>query len=383
MKMNQRPAPDNKSMPKFIFANQLRGIAAILVVMTHYFGTYFAEQQLLATRTFSPDMHWTPARWVHLFELAYQGPFGVAVFFLISGFVIPFSLAKSTAPGFLLNRALRILPTYGCCLGIGLLAIYISALYWKQNFHIDTGIVIANALLVHNLWGMPSLDSINWTLAIEFKFYLLAALISGAFFRKQIAWLLWLLALIPLYTWSYPLTPLVPRFNTPMTALAMDLNYIIFMFAGTMFYQHSQALISAKALVFRVLLILAVFGANWSMGPQQSQFPGITLFYYCGTAAFAICYCFRARFRPVKILDFFADISYPLYAVHSLFGYSLLKLLMGNGTSFGAAVLSTLPCTILLAYVIHRTVEVTSNRLGKRLSSALWRRRESRQTAVA
>jgi peptidoglycan/LPS O-acetylase OafA/YrhL len=52
-------------MKKFIFANQLRGIAAMLVVMTHYFGTFFAEQDLLAARTFSPNLHLFKGGWVH------------------------------------------------------------------------------------------------------------------------------------------------------------------------------------------------------------------------------------------------------------------------------------------------------------------------------
>ncbi|NRR29086.1 acyltransferase [Oxalobacteraceae bacterium] len=359
-------------MNKFVFANQLRGIAAILVVMTHYFGTYFAEQDLLALRTFSPNLHVSPASWVRYFELPYQGPFGVAIFFLISGFVIPFSLQKTTTLGFLLNRALRIFPTYAFCLGIGTLAIFLSSRYWGQQFLYEPAVLAANALLVHNVLGYPSMDSVNWTLAIEIKFYLLAALGAAAFFRKNSIWLLAFLAAAALGTYGFATTPTLPPI---LTTLTMELSFIIFMLTGTMFYQHAAGLISTAALWLRSLLIVGVFSYAWSIGPQQAQFPSVTLFYYCAYVVFAACYIARARFKPLRVLDFFAAISYPLYCVHSLFGYCLLKVLMHRGLPFGAAVLLTLGGATLLAYLVHRHVETTSNRLGKYLAAALFRRK--------
>ncbi|KQW96550.1 hypothetical protein ASC94_06810 [Massilia sp. Root418] len=352
-------------MNKYIFANQLRGIAAILVVMTHYFGTYFAEQALLASRTFSPEMGFKPSAWVRYFELPYQGPLGVAVFFLISGFVIPFSLRKTSIPGFLVNRVLRIFPTYICCLALGTLAIWLSARYWGQAFSYDGKVLAANALLVHNLMNLPSMDSVNWTLAIEIKFYLLAALFAFALFRKSAAWLLGFLALAAAFTW-YHASGHLSALVTPV----MELNYLIFMMIGVLFHQHVSGLISTPALAVRVLSVLAVFSFTWSVGPQKGQFPAVTIWYYSAVAVFALCYFNRERFRPVRVLDFFADISYPLYCVHPLVGYCVLKALMGNGLPFGGAVIVALAIAVGLAWLVHRTVETGSNQLGRR-----WARR--------
>jgi len=42
----------------------------------------------------------------------YKGGFGVALFFLISGFVIPFSFLRYTRTGFAIARILRLWPAY-------------------------------------------------------------------------------------------------------------------------------------------------------------------------------------------------------------------------------------------------------------------------------
>ena len=352
-------------MKKFIFANQLRGIAALLVVMTHYFGSFFAEQELLAARTFSPNLQLVKAPWVHVFELPCQGPFGVGLFFLISGFVIPFSLRKLSAPGFLVNRALRIFPTYACCLGIGTLAIYVSSRYWGQPFSLDPKVVAANALLIFNLTGLPSMDAVNWTLAIEVKFYLLAALGGAALLRPGIGGLLGFLAAACALTWNGS------HGNPVAIPLLMELNFIVFMVAGCLFYQHVSGLISTAALVARAALVIAVFSWTWSIGPHQAIFPAVTVWYYCAFAVFALCYALRERFRPRAPLDFLAAISYPLYCVHALFGYSVLKILIDQGCAYGVAVAITLAGAMALAWLVHRTIEAATIRLGRRWGEAL------------
>lgn len=352
-------------MKKFVFANQLRGIAALLVVMTHYFGTFFAEQELLAARTFSPNLHLLKTPWVHLFELEYQGPFGVALFFLISGFVIPFSLKKTSLAGFLVNRVLRIFPTYICCLAIGTLAVCLSAHYWGQAYTYDTSVLLANALLVHNLLGIPSMDAVNWTLAIEIKFYVLAALGASVLLRPSLAYGGAVLVAILGLTWHGAAGSAIA------TPLLMELNYILFMLIGCLFYQHAMGLLSTAALALRSFVLLCAFGWNWSMGPQQGQFPAVTVWYCCAYGVFFLCYLNRERFKPVALLDFLAAISYPLYCVHALFGYCAMKILIDQGCRYGVAVLLTLPATIGLAYAVHRTVENGSNTLGRRWGHVL------------
>ncbi|TWI64340.1 peptidoglycan/LPS O-acetylase OafA/YrhL [Pseudoduganella lurida] len=349
-------------MDRFIFANQLRGIAALLVMMAHYFGVYFAAQPMIGRMTASPDLGFTPPPWVRAFELPYQGPTGVAVFFLISGFVIPFSLRRLSRAGFLVNRFFRIFPTYACCLGLGLLAVWLNARYWQQPFPFTWHDYAANAALVHNLLGVPTLDEVNWTLSIELKFYLLAALVPMALLRPGLGWLLALLGGALLATaWH--------QHSGHGTLLAMEANYLTFMVAGTQFHHHATGQLSTGALYARVLLVLAAFTGTWAFGPQPGQFPWVTVWYYSAVLVFGLCYRWRGAFRQRRVLDFLASISYPLYCVHPLFGYSLLKVLMHRGLPFGAAVLVTMAATIGLAWLVHKAVEGPTNALGKRLGS--------------
>lgn len=351
---------------RLIFAHQLRGVAAMLIVITHFFGNYFGSQAGLAGLTFSPDLHMVAPPWVHWFDFPYfKGPFGVAVFFLISGFVIPFSLEKATPLRFLLMRAFRIFPTYMAAFVLTLLVLAFSAYYWGLPFSHPPLTLLTNVLLVNNLFGIPSIDPINWTLSIEIKFYLTAALLGGYLLRPSFVYMAGFLCTL------LAATALLAQHSAPpalWVALATEWNYLMFMLIGVPFYQHITGLIGLPALVGRSLLMLAAFSWNWTMGPERGMFAIINVYYYYAFVVFALAYFARSLFRPVKLLDFFADISYPLYVVHSLIGFAALKLLMHAGMPFGVAVVLVLALVTGLAYLLHRHVETASNALGKRLA---------------
>jgi peptidoglycan/LPS O-acetylase OafA/YrhL len=374
-------------MVKLAFAHQLRGIAALLIVITHYFGIYYGAQGVVAGLTASPDLHLQATPWVAYMDFpVLKGPFGVAVFFLISGFVIPFSLQKNRAGAFLTARAWRIYPTYIACLAIGLLCVAASSRYWGVAHAFDLRHVLMNGLLLHNLASMPSLDDINWTLAIEIKFYLLAALCWRGFVGgKPLLFGAIALVVIGLNA-VLPMLPDQEAWRAwlhALSALVVDLNYVLFMLIGVLFHQHHQGKLSTRALAAGALLLLAAFGVAWGLGVQKGLLPIIGKYYAYALGVFALCYAARAGFRRNAVLDFLADISYPLYAVHALVGYTLIKILMDRGLSFGPAVGATLALVLALSWVLHRTVETTASAVGKRWAAAMMRRRPRGETAAA
>ncbi len=360
-------------MTKLAFANQLRGLAALLIVITHYFGVYYGAQAVVAGVTVSPDLHLQAANWVRYMDFPFfKGPFGVAVFFLISGFVIPFSLQKNSRGGFLLARAFRIYPTYLACLGVGMVSIYLSSRYWNLPFALDARRLLLNGLLLHNLFGYASLDTVNWTLAVEIKFYLMAALCGRALLSSRP------LALAAIATAIVGLDLLLPALQTlapaaygPVSGAASDLNYVLFMLIGTLFYQHYRALVSTGYLAIGALLLLGAFLLAWHLGIQHDQVPVLAEYYAYALLVFALCYGLREHFRPLRAVDFLADISYPLYVVHALTGYTVLKLLMHQGLDFAPAVALALTLAITLAWLIHRTIEIKTSAYGKKLAAML------------
>ena len=83
---------------KIIWANTLRGVAALSVLIAHYVIVFWLNQGAAASIArrpplFSNDNLITPyfVKLVSLVPLNF-GAFGVALFFLISGFVISISL---------------------------------------------------------------------------------------------------------------------------------------------------------------------------------------------------------------------------------------------------------------------------------------------------
>ncbi len=78
-------------MPRLIFANQLRGLAALCVVGSHLVAVFWAMRDVVGIATASPPQPGDGPPFLGLFLLTWfnLGPFGVGIFFLISGLVIP------------------------------------------------------------------------------------------------------------------------------------------------------------------------------------------------------------------------------------------------------------------------------------------------------
>jgi peptidoglycan/LPS O-acetylase OafA/YrhL len=115
---------------KVDFANTLRGIAALSVVISHYFGVFWLYRSAVSSFINAPELPLSTyaipnyINWLHKFPLFNWGAYGVALFFIISGFVIPFSLHKVNRLGFCVSRIFRIIPLYivgfSTCSGTGL-----------------------------------------------------------------------------------------------------------------------------------------------------------------------------------------------------------------------------------------------------------------------
>lgn len=142
----------------------LRGLAAFAVCWYHITGFVKAEPKLL---------------WLYL--SGKYGYLGVPVFFVISGFVIPYSMHRSNYQirqflHFLTKRAVRIEPPY---IAMILITITYQFLASRTQFHQGGSVSVNWAQLLAHLGylnafiGMPWLSESFWTLAIEFEYYLL------------------------------------------------------------------------------------------------------------------------------------------------------------------------------------------------------------------
>src|SRR5262249_26374477 len=104
---------------------------------------------------------------------------GVRIFFVISGFVISYTLAKSVVtPGFVANfilrRAVRLDPVYWVTLVVALglfacSAVLVTDRAWE---FLAWDVLLLNACYLQNLTGRDSLLLVAWPLCVEVQFYL-------------------------------------------------------------------------------------------------------------------------------------------------------------------------------------------------------------------
>jgi peptidoglycan/LPS O-acetylase OafA/YrhL len=118
-------------------------------------------------------------------EIAKYGNYGVDIFFVISGYVIPLALLRrnfhlSQMGNFLHGRFLRLYPAYALAATLTLLLWYAST--WIPGFRgegppvISIVEILANATLTCDFFHQPWFGIVFWTLAIEAQYYVFVVL---------------------------------------------------------------------------------------------------------------------------------------------------------------------------------------------------------------
>jgi peptidoglycan/LPS O-acetylase OafA/YrhL len=340
---------------KIIFANQLRGLAALAVVVTHFGFTYWRHNKDLSPAFGATPIETDQLITASLFTNIFPGVFGVALFFLISGFVIPFSIAHLNRAQFALSRAFRIYPTYWICIFYTTAAAYLSAHYWGNSLNYTTSLIIKNLLLVHTLDDSASIDLVNWTLAIEIKFYLLFAILHKLVTSGSSARVLTITA------------ALFAAANVAGGRLGAELVLISFMLIGTLFHMHLTGRIGKTELIASSTAIMCAVFYFWNLTPWPNSRQPLALHYLAAVLIFSGCYFARQNFKPSRVLDFFADISYPLYLVHSVAGFGVISVMLNEGFGKLAAISTATATALFAAYLIHKAIELPSNEYGKSL----------------
>ena len=356
------------------FANQLRGLAALLVAVSHLVGVFWAMRVFVAAATFSPVQ---PGALPGAYGLiAYRwfefGPFGVALFFLISGLVVPFSLLNHTRWTFFLARVLRIYPLFITAILLEMLLLYGASRYWHIPFAYNARTIIAECLLISNMTGYPVIDFVSWTLAIEVKFYLLIIVIAPAIRQGRVsvlfsvaALLVGLDALLSLHlehTNRAHMPPILTTFGT-------ESPYLIFMLIGVLFHFYHAGHFGRRIFAGAVILMTLLFIVSWRLSPQSAQYPIVTVNYLYAVMLFGLLYFSRGFIPDNRMIGFMAAISYPFYVIHAVIGFTIMKYLMVSlQMNYYGALAFALAAIFAFATLLHRTVENWTVRAGRHLA---------------
>lgn len=363
------------------FANTLRGIAALAVFVSHYYGVFWSKRAVVATLTNAPalplETHATPTyiSWLQVYPIFDLGAYGVALFFIISGFVIPFSLQKMSWIGFSINRIFRIMPTYFVGFSVTLLAIMISTKHFSKEWPYNTREVLIHYIPgIRDIMWSRGIDGIIWTLEIEMKFYLLSLLII-IWFRQQSLKIFFIPIVLFMFAFYFNrMIPVWRNTNVPAWQLAMTYimgsQYIIYMFIGVIFHYLHRKRIDAHKAYLGISGLFALFCLHWWAGPYSENL-GTAWSYGFALITFAFAYSFSNFFKANRTFNFLANISYPLYVIHGVAGYVALRIMLDNGIKASVSLLVVTTFCLFFSWLIHILVEYPSQALGKRLGAKL------------
>ena len=357
-------------MRKVLFADQLRGLAFICVVIVHWLGV-FRQYDLMSYVTGAPAIDLSNH---NLYENLLPGlpnfnygPFGVSLFFLISGFVIPFSMDSSGRGKFIVSRALRIYPVYIISSLVMLLFYFSSHLYWGAPVHLSIKEVIANITLTSSILDYPSIDLINWTLEIEIKFYLIMFIFFNSIKSANIGVILIPLTLLIAFSVSRNFHIFDSSYKQAISFhnLRVEMTYISYMFLGVLINRLYKKDIGVyEFIIASAFLILIVRQTSIVTGVYNIE---LCYNYAYGYIVFLACYLLNKSFKPNKALSFLSRISYPFYALHSIIGYCSIRYLLSLGVSHAIAFIITFMMVTGLAFIINTTVETPVMKATKRI----------------
>jgi peptidoglycan/LPS O-acetylase OafA/YrhL len=278
--------------------DSLRAIAALSVLFYHYTNGY---EHVVGPHTRPvPNVEW--------------GHLGVDLFFIISGFVIAWTLERSSSlADFAFGRFARLYPAY--LAGATITGVVVFGFGFNPA-HIQTSDIAWNAIMgLPQLVKANNLDASYWTLGVELSFYVMAAAVASGLpkLRFEIFCLAWLVASLL----ARALLPGYIRFQ-----LLLVSNYSPLFVAGAMLFAISPTMQPDRLTLatFAAAIAVCFVGADppWlrlTNGAGLCLFIGLVFGAATGRLTFL-------NFRPLVVVG---QASYSLYLIHQIVGYWVIS----------------------------------------------------------
>lgn len=369
------------SSERIFFLHALRGVAAVVVMLYHLGIKFWTTHDVLqaAFPWMTTGLN-DAAFWLEGINAACGrmnldlGCFGVALFFLISGFVISLSLEKQNSVSFFITRVFRIYPLYLVGLALTMLSIFGYVMYVGGAYPYTIADFLKQGSLLGDWFWLPSIDGIVWTLQVEFKFYVLICVVHALQKLNSARALLATAAGMCLFNiltsnrYDLLLQTSAIRYRI-VYILASSFTYLIYMFMGVCFYNFYKKYWDMKKTVVSVVSLYVMYITALTNGVYTGINNIYLTSYTLALLLFTGCYMMQDHIRSNRVFQLLGDISYPLYVVHGVNGYIFMSLLDMAGVDPYVSVAVTAALSVLLAYVLHHLVELPTNRFGKRLAA--------------
>ncbi|MDP5031438.1 acyltransferase [Paraglaciecola sp.] len=309
----------------------LRGLAALVVVFYHLFFQY--------NRNYG---HSFPIP-----DFFQYGYYGVHLFFMVSGFVIFWTLTNCKRPfDFIWSRFSRLYPVYWAAVMITFSVVAVIGLEGRESDWFD---MLVNLTMLQGYLGVPHVDGVYWTLTLELAFYfwMFVFLVSGQLRRIEY-WLCGWVSIAALLTYY--------KFSVPISGNVMNfflLKYVELFVAGICFYKiwsKEASLITYLLISLTVVSLAAEYPSHIVLG---------LLGLYC---LFYLAVTSRLSILASKVFTFFGVISYSLYLIHQNIGYALINYAYAVELPMALAMPVVLLTCIVLATLLNKLIEVPGSR---------------------
>jgi peptidoglycan/LPS O-acetylase OafA/YrhL len=377
------------------FLDALRGIAALVVALQHL-GEVIWPQLVVFSHVW-----WRP------------GEFGVLVFFICSGFIIPASMERrGDLAEFWIGRAFRLFPLYFAVVGLGVVAFATPWAAPGAGYRPVTDTVI-NATMLQVFSTRPLVIGASWTLGYEMVFYLvMTVLFMLGWHRRSAGIAIGLVTsalvlggfLVPSYliqphirSWpavviglvALAVVVIVPRLGGRQRVVALSITLLVLMlflnrphdlwfsllligsmFVGTVLYRYDIGQIPRRTAAFVFAFAVAgiiVIEFCYQVGAPEAT-TGATPRWWTEAGTFVSAYLvfgalflLRRRQFP-RVLVYLGTISYSVYLMHAL-----VLLLPRPPLPDVPAFAVLLAITLVASSLTYRFIEKPGQMVGRRM----------------
>lgn len=337
---------------RYHFLDYLRALAALSVFAAHAFSEV------------------SPVFYRFRFTVFDLGTYGVMVFFLCSGFIIPASLERHrTLSSFWCGRFFRLYPLYWLSIALVLL---LHVFGFEQSLadgsQLSTEAILANLTMLQAFFGYGHLLTLYWTLSFEMAFYISVSLLAALGLSRRV---------VPVTLTLIAAAVLVESVLPTLMGSAAPLGLVsclATMFVGSTAQQFSSGELSSRRFgligALAILMLIATSGLASVVGGGSTYVFTASIAAYV-TFAGALLFARSSKTRrfgllpAFQITQYLGVISYSIYLMHPLV-LLVVPTVGGPLTS----VLTWLAVVLVGSALTYQWIELPGIAIGRRLTTA-------------
>ncbi|MFY9479600.1 MAG: acyltransferase [Aquabacterium sp.] len=306
------------------------------------------------------------------------GRFGVVLFFLLSGFVIPYSLKPGTTiKQFAIRRFFRLYPIFWIAVASASTA---NVVFLGKKY--EASQLIANLTMAPQLLGQNPISNVYWTLLIELAFYVACAILFAWGTLGKTRVLITASAITAGLTF-FPI--LINELTGSKVPVQFNSHHLSFLFAGAAIrteYESKSWRLSIPYLLILTMTVPTVAGLLPAAKTPFSTFGTWGLFVAYAAAAFVFLLALRHQFGSNRFFEVLGNSSYSLYLLHWPVFIVVFSFFENSASTIPFEVGACLAAAFFVSWLAYKYIELPSIELGKKFSRSTQRDRQSLQNPV-